>query len=166
MLVAFQVTFYTSTCLGFALYAVSESEFWWQVALWSNVAGVLSALLAAAPGYLGRLLAARTSQGLLDELGRARLELAALALFVVNLLAHRGHWSIAHDVVRVPGQLQAVVLPDPWLAFALTGLGLVLTLLAGFFAWVASQTEPTEQVQVTEQPRLEPRPSRNSLVPT
>lgn len=168
MLVAFPVTFYTSTWIAFALYAATESVFWWQVGLGSNLAGVLTTLLLAVPGSLGRLLAPSSVQGGLKELRRVRLELCAFGLFALNLLAHHDRWAVAPDVAQplISGEVQVVFLPDAWLPLVLSGVGLLLTLLAGFLSWALLQTPPTEEAPVAVEPRLELRPSRNSLVPT
>lgn len=169
VLVAFAVTFYTSAWLAFALYAVMESAFWWQVGLLSNVAGVLAALLAAASGILGRSFGIRSAQGALEVPRSVRLRKFALGFFALNLLTHYDRWVVGAEFVRPlhSGEVQVVLLPDAWLPLVLTGLGLLLTLLAGCVSQVASQENAAVEGPSTDkQPRRELRPSRNSLVHT
>ena len=52
MLIAFPVTFYTATLLSFAAYAGTQDLFFWRLGLWSNVTGVLSAVVAMVPGFI------------------------------------------------------------------------------------------------------------------
>jgi uncharacterized membrane protein len=162
MLVAFPVTFYATSVIGFAAYALGHSGFWWQVGLWSNGAGVASAVLAAIPGIIDWLYgipagSAAKRAGTKHML----LNLAALLLFACNVVVQRKLWLVGDGAERaaLPGLL------DVACALALCGLGFALTLLAGFFGWALVQTHHVGIELSEEQKRLEaPRRARRPLV--
>src|SRR5438094_292196 len=52
MLVAFPVAFYTSTLIGFIVYASSMDPFWLHLATVANWAGVVMGAVAAVPGFV------------------------------------------------------------------------------------------------------------------
>jgi uncharacterized membrane protein len=173
MLVAFPVTFYTTTLIGFATYALTGNLFWWRIGLWSNVAGVVTALVAAIPGFADWAVGIpKQSPAKATGLKHMLLNLSALALFTVNLVAQRNNW--AQEDVTVLGEgmgvisssgagalvVQAIIAPDPRLALLLSALGFVLTLSAGFIGWALVQTHHVGVLLTDEQQRLEPNGRR------
>jgi uncharacterized membrane protein len=167
MLVAFPVTFYTTTLIGFAAYAITGNPFWWRVGLWSNVAGVATALLAAIPGFIDWSLGIpRHTAAKATGLKHMLLNLSALSLFIVNLIAQRNMWgwdavAVMRESVLTPAGAvlieSAARAPDPRPALLLSGLGFLLTLLAGFLGWTLVQTHHVGVELTEEQKRLEPR---------
>lgn len=167
MLVAFPVTFYTTTLIGFAAYALTDNMFWWRVGLWSNVAGVVMAVVAAVPGIIDWAFGIpKHSMAKATGLKHMLLNLAALTLFLVNLLVHRNMWMEEGVVVGTgvsPGGEAAVVVqsaviaPDPRMALVLSAFGFLLTLFAGFLGWSLVQTHHVGVELSEEQKRLEPR---------
>lgn len=154
MLIAFPVAFYTATLLGYAAYAATDNLFWWRLGLLSNAAGVLSAVLAAIPGFIDWATgipkgSAAKATGRIHML----LNVGALALFTVNLLAQANRWMELTRTVATTGQIDA---PDPALALVLSALGVLLTIAAGFFGWKLVQTHHVGVDLSEEQRRLEP----------
>jgi uncharacterized membrane protein len=167
MLVAFPVTFYTTTLIGFVAYALTDNLFWWHVGLWSNVAGVVTAVVAALPGMIDWAIGIpKNSMAKATGLKHMLLNLGALTLFLVNLLVHRNAWMDERVVMETgvtTGSEAAVVMesvvvaPDPRMALILSALGFLLTLFAGFLGWSLVQTHHVGIELSEEQKRLEPR---------
>ena len=123
MLIAYPIAFYTGTLVGLIIYAVTGSLFWLQLTITLNVAAVVMALLAAIPGFIDWAMgvpngtsAKRT--GLIHMV----LNVAALALFIVSCFAYYAYWSGPAGV-------------NPTLGIVLTGIGVALTVAAGFQGW-------------------------------
>jgi uncharacterized membrane protein len=133
MLVAFPITFYTSAFLGYVVYAATDLMFWWRLALYANVAGVVMAVAAAVPGIVDwtRGIPPNTAAKQ-TGLKHMVLNVSALLLFFINLVVQKSAWPNANDVVNVAPHLTAAIL--------LSGLGFAATLAAGWFGWTLVQT--------------------------
>ncbi len=177
MLVAFPVTFYTTTLIGFAAYALTGSLFWWQVGLWSNLAGVGSALLAAVPGSVDWATGIpRGSAARALGLKHMLLNVSALLLFSLNLVVQRDTWSALGNVASVQGRVvsdmavlsaSAATPPAVGVALGLSATGFLVTLLAGFLGFSLVQVHHVGVELTDEQRRLEaklPPAPRHSLV--
>lgn len=122
MLVGFPVTFYATTLLTYAVYGATDDAFWLRVGIIANFAGVITAAVAAIPGFIdwawgipgGHPAKATGLQHLLLNVG-------ALALFALDAGLQAGRWNDPQ-----PGCLVAV---------GLAALGFALTLGAGFLGW-------------------------------
>lgn len=136
MLVAFPVTFYTSSFVGFLVYAATDDLFWWSAALWANLAGVVMAAVAALPGFIDwatgipRNTAAK-STGLKHML----LNVSALVIFLINLFVQGSPWSF-----QAGAPTTTTALPEPMSAILLTGAGVLITVAAGALGWRLVQT--------------------------
>ena len=126
MLIAFPVASYVGTFAAVIAYALTDDPFWFRMSLVTNVAGVATALLAALPGIIDYAtvvpkdtVARRT--GALHGI----LNVVALGLFVANL------------IVQMRAQAPGAALGA---ALALTGGGVLVTLVAGFFGWEMVQS--------------------------
>jgi uncharacterized membrane protein len=154
MLVAFPVTFYTATLLSFAAYAVSGDLFWWRMGLWSNATGVITAVIAAVPGFIdwARGIPKNTPA---KATGRSHmlLNVVALGLFTVNLFVQTGKWVDMAQLARATGQIEA---PSAGVALFLSGLGVLSTIVAGALGWKLVQTHHVGVILSDEQRRLEP----------
>jgi uncharacterized membrane protein len=154
MLIAFPVTFYTATLLSFAAYAATGDLFWWRMGLWSNVTAVLSAVVAAVPGFIdwSRGIPKRTRA---HAVGRTHmlLNLAALAAFTINLIVQTNRWF---ELVRVARATMIVTPPSPVLAIVLSSIGLLFTIAAGYLGFSLVQTHHVGVDLSEEQQRLEP----------
>ncbi len=177
MLVAFPVTFYTTTLIGFAAYAITQSLFWWQVGLWSNLAGVATAVLAAVPGTIDWATGIpRGSAARALGLKHMLLNLSALFLFSLNLALQRNTWSVVGNVANLQGRVlsdmalltaDASASPGMAVALVLSATGFLVTLLAGFLGFSLVQVHHVGVELTDEQRRLEtklPPAPRRSLV--
>ena len=154
MLVAFPVAFYTATLLGYAVYAATGDLFWWRLGLISNAAGVLGAVLAAIPGFIDWATGIPKGSPA-KATGRTHmlLNVAALALFVVNLITQANRWMDATRAAYSTGEIDAF---DPTLPLVLSAAGVLCTIGAGFFGWKLVQTHHVGVDLSEEQRRLEP----------
>ena len=143
MLVGFPVTLYTVTLACFAASALGAEPFWFRVGVYANVAGVITALVAAVPGFLDWALGVPAGSPA-KATGRAHmlLNVAALAVFAANAYLH---WDERH------APLPAAALP-----LALAAVGVCLTIAAGFLGWKMVQTHHVGIELSPEQQRLEP----------
>ncbi|GAA0649774.1 DUF2231 domain-containing protein [Streptomyces thermocarboxydovorans] len=126
MLVAFPIACYTGTLVGFAVYAASGQQFWLNLAIALNVAGVGTALLAALPGIADLVFGIpRRSAAKTVGIAHGILNVAALGLFGASLAVYATHWDGPATGVT-PG-------------LALSSAGLACTLGAGFLGWTLVQ---------------------------
>ncbi|MEV5942225.1 DUF2231 domain-containing protein [Streptomyces sp. NPDC051994] len=126
MLIAYPVTGYTGTLVGFAVYAANGQQFWLNFAIALNIAGVGGALLAALPGFADLAFdIPRTSAAKSVGLAHAGLNVAALALFAITLAVYASHWD---------GPARSATL-----GLALSAAGVAITIGAGFLGWMLVQ---------------------------
>jgi uncharacterized membrane protein len=144
MLVAFPVAFYTAAFLCFVAYAFGAEPFWFRAGLYANLAGVVTAALAAVPGFIDWAFGVPTgSPAKATGLAHMVCNVAALLLFLLNLLLQWGH--------------RLETLPSVGLTVVLTGIGFALTLVAGFLGWKLVGVHHVGVELTPEQERLEPR---------
>ncbi len=138
MLIAFPVTFYTATLLSFAAYAGTQDLFFWRMALWSNVTGVLSAVVAMVPGLIDWAVGIPKGTRA-HAVGRTHMliNLAAFALFSINLIVQTQRWF---DLVRAASAMVEPQMPSATLAIVLSGLGVLLTAAGGYLGFTLVQT--------------------------
>src|SRR5215213_544 len=126
MLIAFPVAFYTAALVCYIAYNSTNNPFWFKVAVVANAAGVVMAAIAAIPGFIDWLFIPSADRppkrtGLIHML----CNVLALVLYGINLLQQYPKWNDST--------------PELGLAIPLTGLGFVLTLVAGFLGWTLVQ---------------------------
>jgi uncharacterized membrane protein len=144
MIVAFPITFYTLTPIAYGIYQFgSHGLFWYHLAFFSNIVGVITAVLAAVPGFIDWAFgipntSAAKSRGLL-HMG---LNVAALILFVISGAMLLGNWDIPLDNVVSP--------------FVLSVIGALTTGFAGYHGWELIATHKVGVTLTPEQERLEP----------
>lgn len=150
MLIAFPVTFYATAALGFIAYALTGGFFWWRLGLWSNLAGVITALLAAIPGVIdwARGIPKGTEAKATGQ-KHMLLNVAALSCFALNLVVQRDRWPA--DI------LEAGLAPPPGAAVLLSLLGFCFTVAAGALGYKLVQTHHVGVQLNDEQQRFEPR---------
>ena len=152
MLIAFPVTFYTTTLVAFAVYALTNNIMWWHIALRANLAGVITAAIAALPGFIDwRSGIPSNTPAKTTGRNHMLLNLGSSALFVINLIMQRDRWRLAEDIT---GTTQ---LPGAGMALVLSALGVLCMLAAGFLGWTLVQTHHVGVDLTDEQARLEPR---------
>ena len=144
MLVGFPVTLYCATLACFLAFALGADPFWFRVGVYSNLAGVVLAAVAAVPGFIDWAFGIPTgnpakSTGLIHMAANV----VALLLFAANLSLVWGH------------RLDA--LPPVGWSVALPAAGVAFTLVAGFLGWRLVQKHHVGVELSKEQERLEPR---------
>lgn len=143
MLIGFPVAFYTATVASYAAYAATGNRFWFQLGVVANIAGVIGAALAAIPGLID--WAAGIPSGhpaKTTGLRHMLLNVGALLFFGANAYVQYGQWN---DPAPVYGA-----------ALALSIIGMILTLGAGFLGWKMVQTHHVGVNLTPEQARFEP----------
>lgn len=144
MLVAFPIACYVAACAAFVAYAAGAEAFWFRLAVFANVAGVASAAVAALPGFIDWTWGVPTgSPAKATGLVHMLFNICALLAFVINAFMQ---WQHRLETAPLVG-----------LSVVLTGLGVVFTLVAGFFGWKMVQTHHVGIDLTPEQERLEPR---------
>lgn len=123
MMIAIPITSYLATFGSLAGLAATHDPFWFRVALWANAIGVVSALVAAIPGAVD-LLAVVPARTVARKTGvtHAIANVTALVLFAINL----------YLMADARGDREPL---NTTAALALTGGGVLLTLIAGWFGW-------------------------------
>ena len=144
MLVGLPVTFYLTALVCFAAHSFGAPALWFQIGVYANVAGVITALIAAVPGFIDwaygiPLGTAAKSTGFVHML----FNVGALLVFAVNLLLQ---WR--HRLDPFPATGLSVVLPL---------IGVLFTLVAGFRGWALVQKHHVGVDLSPEQERLESR---------
>jgi uncharacterized membrane protein len=143
MLVAFPVAFYTTTLVSFIVYAASADPFWFRVARVANWSGVVTALVAAVPGFIDWAIGIpRQSAAKGTGVLHMALNVIALLVFFANGIVYSGSWD-----VRPPGAETGVML---------SAIGVLFTLPAGFLGWNLVQDHHVGVRLTPEQERLEP----------
>lgn len=128
MLVAFPIASYVGTLVAFLAYNGTGDSFWYRAGFVVNVAGVVTALAAAVPGFIDWWAGIpHDSAPKRDGLIHMSLNVAALALFAANLLVTGNRWD-------------AIPAPDARAPIVLSLLGVLCTLAAGWFGWRLVQT--------------------------
>lgn len=136
MLVVLPIALYVGSFAAFVIYATTHVFVWWEMALWANVLGVATAVIAAVPGAID-LFTVAWKHETARPVGvvHMALSLGALLLFAVNLLVQQGSWAQMPSELRALFHLVHVVKPDVTLALLLSGSGVAVTGVAGLFGW-------------------------------
>ena len=144
MLVAFPIAFYTAACVAYVFYAVSFVDpFWFRLAYVANIAGVVTALVAAVPGFIDWAFGVPTgSAAKLTGFFHMLLNVSALAIFAISAWINYSQYNLAVPSAR-------------WGA-ALSLLGVGLTLGAGFLGWKMIGTHRVGVDLTPEQERIDP----------
>jgi uncharacterized membrane protein len=146
MLVSFPIAFYAASCAAFIAYALGADPFWFRLAVYADVAGVITALIAAIPGFIDWAVGVPTgSPAKATGLAHMICNVGALVAFALN-----GWLQWGHRLDPVPPVGASFVLPIA---------GLLLTLAAGYFGWTMVQKHHVGIDLTPEQERLEPRAS-------
>ena len=126
MLIAFPVTCYTGTLVGFAVYAANGHLFWLNLAIALSVAGMGGAVLAAVPGLVDWAFGVpRDSAAKMIGLAHAALNVTALGLFAAVIAVYVTNWN-GPAAGATPG-------------IVLSAIGVAVTVAAGFLGWTMVQ---------------------------
>jgi uncharacterized membrane protein len=143
MVVAYPIALYTWTLVSYLIYLFGGDPFWFKVAVVTNIAGVIMAVVAAVPGFLDWALGVPAGSAAKRH-GQTHLALnvVALLLFLINAVVHVGQFSDAS--------------PDRAWGFILALVGVGCTVAAGFFGWTMIQNDHVGIELTPAQARLEP----------
>jgi uncharacterized membrane protein len=124
MLVAFPIALYVATVVTLFTFAATDNPFWYEVAFYANVAGVVMAAVAAAPGLIDLLSLERGSMARDIGLRHAGFNILALMLFAGSA----GVLYENFDTMQVTAPIVLGI------------LGLLSTVTAGWLGWTLVQT--------------------------
>lgn len=144
MLVSFPITFYTAAFVCFVIYQTNGNPFWHNVALLSNIAGVVTALLAAVPGLLEWWL------GIPKDTAAKKRGALHGALNVVALLFFAANWFALRGTLDNPPA-------DNFWPVVLTAIGLGVTMVAGWHGYALIGTHKVGVDLSPQQEMLETR---------
>lgn len=119
---------YVATVVGLIVYGDTGDPFWYRAAMWTNIAGVVMAAVAAIPGFVDFVTVARQSpRARSTGIRHAAFNVLALALFVVSAVI----------LVRNVGRGANLDVAAP---LVLGILGVLSTMIAGWLGWTLVQT--------------------------
>jgi uncharacterized membrane protein len=134
MLIAFPVALYAATVATLIAHVATGDSFWYRAAMWSNIAGVVMATVAALPGLIDLLGLPRHSRARATGLRHAAFNVLALGLFAVSAVM----------LVRNAGGTLNIATGEYTLdvaaPLALSILGVLSTVAAGWLGWTMVQT--------------------------
>lgn len=145
MLIAFPIAFYNGALAAFIAYAITGDLFWFGVGYMSNIAGVVTAGIAAIPGFIDLVFLPDKSRVKTTGFYHLGFHLTAFFIFFVNIFLQQNKWT------------QVPALPDASLAIILCSLGVALTLAGGFMGWKLVQKHHVGIDLTQKQMKVEPR---------
>ena len=132
MLIAFPVALYVATVVCLFAHLGTGDAFWYRVALWTNIGGVVTAAVAAIPGLIDLLGLPNRTRARATGLRHAAFNVLALVLFATSaVLLYRN----AHGNLDMVSGVYNVTAP-----LVLGVLGLLSTTVAGYLGWTLVQT--------------------------
>lgn len=132
-IVAFPVALYTATVVALLVFAGTKDGFWYRAAMWTNVAGVVMAGVAAIPGLIDLVSLPRRTRARTTGIRHAGFNVLSLVLFVVSAVML---WRSYHSPATADGTFHyAFAAP-----LVLTIIGLASTMVAGALGWTLVQT--------------------------
>jgi uncharacterized membrane protein len=128
-LVAFPIAFYVATFVALVVFAVARDPFWFHVAAWTGLAGVVMATIAAVPGLIDAVSIPHGTRAWKTALAHGLLNSTTLVLFLIATISMWFDW-------------QATLTPrlDVGLPLILSAIGVLLLLGAGALGWTLVQT--------------------------
>lgn len=126
MLIAFPVALYTATVVALFVHLATGDAFWFRAAMWSNIAGVVMAVVAAIPGFVDLLSIPSDTRAKSVGLRHAGFNVLALILFLASAIVLYRNYSAGSFDATAP--------------LVLSILGLLSTVAAGWLGWNLVQT--------------------------
>lgn len=130
MLIAFPVALYVSTVVALFAFLGTYDPFWYRVALWANVGGVVMAAVAAIPGVIDLIALPKGSRARVTGLRHAAFNVLALSLFTVSAALLYRNWTSGAGAYRL----------DATAPLVLSLIGVLSTMTAGWLGWTMVQT--------------------------
>lgn len=143
MLVSYPIALYSLALVAYIVYAISSNTFWFQLGVVATAGGVTMAVLAALPGFLDWAFGVPARSVAKDHgLRHLLLNVSALVLFIITGIINLPQWAAAN-----PEKTWGIVLPL---------VGVVCTVVAGYYGWTMIQNDHVGVALSPEQARLEP----------
>ena len=136
-LVAFPVAFYVATLASLIVFQALRDPFWFHVAAWTGLAGVVMGAVAAIPGLIDLLSIPSHTRARQTAIAHGLLNVVTLLLFVIATIYLWRQW-------RTPLEVSL----DATVPLILSAIGSVTLIAAGALGWTLVQTH---HVGVTEQ---------------
>lgn len=133
MLVVFPIAFYTATVATLLAYVGTHEAFWYRVAMVSNIAGIVTALVAVIPGAIDLFALPKASRAREAGMKHAGFNLIATGLFAVTALVLYRAWSGRE---MVDGEYVF----DATIPLAMAVVAWVSMVIAGSLGWTLVQT--------------------------
>jgi len=133
MLVAFPLAFFTATLAALLAYMGTREAFWYRIAMVANIAGIVTAVIAALPGAIDLFMLPRGSRARATGLRHAGFNLVATGLFSVTAVVLYQTWS--HKLM-----IDGEYLFDASIPLALGVVAWVAMVIAGSLGWTLVQT--------------------------
>lgn len=121
MLVHFPIVLYTITLICYILYYFLGDLFYFKVALYANIAGVVMAAIAALPGFIDWLSLPQRTGAKRTGVRHMLLNVAALICFAIAAVIQYGNINEST--------------PSVGSAIALAAIGFVLTIFAAYLGY-------------------------------
>jgi uncharacterized membrane protein len=133
MLIAFPVALYVATVATLLAFVGTRDLFWYRVAMYTNIAAVVMAAIAAIPGVIDLVSLPRHSRARGTGIRHAAFNVLSLTLFVISaIVLYRKAGGFALTNLRTTVDVTAPL--------ALSILGVLSTLAAGWLGWTLVQT--------------------------
>jgi uncharacterized membrane protein len=133
MLVAFPIAFYTASVAMLLAYIGTLEAFWYRVAMIAAIAGIVTAVIAVAPGAIDLFALPRGSRARATGLRHAGFNLLATGLFTVAAAVMVYGWR--HRVM-----LDGEYVFDATIPLAISVIAWVSMVIAGSLGWTLVQT--------------------------
>lgn len=142
-LIAFPIALYTATVVALLVHVGTHDPFWYRAAMWTDIAGVVMAAVAAIPGAIDLFTLPRRTRARVTGLRHAGFNVLALVLFAIAAVIL---WRNFHGTSDEAGGLRL----DDTAPLVLGVVGLLSTITAGMLGWTLVQTHhvgirPTRQ---------------------
>ncbi len=134
MLIAFPVALYVATVVTLIAHAVTGDIFWYRVAMWANLSGVVMAAVAAVPGLIDLLGLPRGSRARATGFRHAAFNVLALTLFAISAVLLFRNAGGTQNLATGRYELDVAA------PLALSILGALSTVAAGWLGWTLVQT--------------------------
>jgi uncharacterized membrane protein len=135
MLVAFPIALYVATVAALLVHVGTHDPFWYRVALYSNIGGVVMALVAVVPGFIDLVTAVpKRTRARVTGIRHAAFNVLALVLFAIS--AYMLYRNAGSNLTPEAGTYGL----DTTAPLLLSVLGVLSTLVAGWLGWAMVQT--------------------------
>lgn len=126
MLIPFPVALYVSTVVSLLIFGATGNSFWYRVAMWANVGGIVMGVVAAVPGLVDLLSLPRHSAARATGLRHAGFNSLSLVLFTISAALLWRNYDRGSLATAAP--------------LVLSVLGVLSTMAAGWLGWTLTQT--------------------------